>query len=171
MSSATGQTAPTSSMRRRRSAQPTGRGFDVSSLRISSISEGIGISGSDRQTRSRRKLCSHSSTAMAAMMMATPSTSSNAVCSSQAIAGTPSAKITPTKTDLPRRDMHTGREGAERQQRENEQRTRRPAFIIWFTSRDEREFHRDQNRAPVQRLRHDEVDPAFPVLRRLPAAQ
>src|SRR5436190_2321635 len=38
MSPATGQTDPTSSSRSRRSAHPTGRGFDVRSLRMASIS-------------------------------------------------------------------------------------------------------------------------------------
>src|SRR5262245_5376494 len=38
MSPATGHTDPTSSIRARRSVQPTGRGFDVSSARMASIS-------------------------------------------------------------------------------------------------------------------------------------
>jgi hypothetical protein len=38
MSPATGQTDPTSSSRSRRSAHPTGRGFEVKSLRMASIS-------------------------------------------------------------------------------------------------------------------------------------
>ncbi len=40
MSAATGQAEPTSSMRWRRSDQPTGRGLEVSSARIASISVG-----------------------------------------------------------------------------------------------------------------------------------
>jgi hypothetical protein len=38
MSSATGQVDPTSSIRARRSAHPTGRGFEVSNVRMTSIS-------------------------------------------------------------------------------------------------------------------------------------
>jgi hypothetical protein len=46
MSSATGQTDPTSSIRARRSAQPTGRGFEVSSVRMASISWVMSLSWS-----------------------------------------------------------------------------------------------------------------------------
>ena len=53
MSPATGQTEPTSSRRWRRSAQPTGRGFDVSRARMASIPS-VGMAIRLRNARSFR---------------------------------------------------------------------------------------------------------------------
>ena len=111
--------------------------------------------------------CHHSTTAKP-ISDATISVTSKAEFSIQAMAGTPSAMITPSKQTCQDKHLHAGREGAEREQGKDRQR-RRLRREDPLHARQQQDVHHQQERAPMQRLRHDQTQAPGLVAGLLPA--